>query len=319
VRITHDPFAPGMAEKYGKPGNTDNQGFDPYADSVGPGIYGGVVKRDAAGQVVIGAQYQNHNPRPGPVYANGGYTPISRALGDDAKVSALLDAYPDLVNDVSTGGAQPLHMAGMSRTNQLSAALLIARGADVEALDTYGMTPLHRMASNNLAVGAPALLAAGADPSAKGGIRQTPMDIARQSGAADVIAALQAHGKERRDVPIASIVVGGADEAKINGEYKATPASRIPPGFAAVCEQQRWDAAQLWQQLNGGATWYEAANGAYIYFNKSDRHWWIDEPQGHGVWKGRAPAHAPPQLGWVPLGDFGAPPALVATMRAPPQ
>lgn len=25
-------------------------------------------------------QYQNHNPRPGPVYAGGGYTPINEAL-----------------------------------------------------------------------------------------------------------------------------------------------------------------------------------------------------------------------------------------------
>ena len=28
-------------------------------------------------QVVIGKQYQNHNSRPGPVYAGGGYTPIN--------------------------------------------------------------------------------------------------------------------------------------------------------------------------------------------------------------------------------------------------
>merc|ERR1711998_64187 len=61
VRITHDPHAPGMAEKYGRPGETDNEGFDPYADTVGPGIYGGIVKRDAHGTVVIGRQYQNHN------------------------------------------------------------------------------------------------------------------------------------------------------------------------------------------------------------------------------------------------------------------
>merc|ERR1712146_55911 len=80
VRITHDPYAPGMAEKYGRPGETDNEGFDPYADTVGPGIYGGIVKRDAHGTVVIGRQYQNHNPRPGPVYAGGGYTPTCRAL-----------------------------------------------------------------------------------------------------------------------------------------------------------------------------------------------------------------------------------------------
>jgi len=31
VRITHDPYATGMAEKYGQPGETDNEGFDPYA------------------------------------------------------------------------------------------------------------------------------------------------------------------------------------------------------------------------------------------------------------------------------------------------
>ena len=56
VRITHDPFSPGMAEKYGLPGQTDQEGFDPYADSVGAGIYGGIVKRDADGEIVIGRQ-----------------------------------------------------------------------------------------------------------------------------------------------------------------------------------------------------------------------------------------------------------------------
>ena len=55
------------------------EGFDPYADTVGPGIYGGVVKRDAEGGVVKGAQFQGHNSRPGPVYAGGGYTPVSRS------------------------------------------------------------------------------------------------------------------------------------------------------------------------------------------------------------------------------------------------
>ena len=88
VRITHDPYARGMAEKYGAPGKTDADGFDPYADSVGPGIYGGTVKRDDMGQVVIGRQYQNHNPRPGPVYSGGGYTPTSKRLSDAAALEA---------------------------------------------------------------------------------------------------------------------------------------------------------------------------------------------------------------------------------------
>jgi len=28
--IGYDPYAPGMAAKYGAPGNTDSEGFDPY-------------------------------------------------------------------------------------------------------------------------------------------------------------------------------------------------------------------------------------------------------------------------------------------------
>merc|ERR1719453_1325921 len=182
VRITHDPYAPHMAEKYGRPGKTDNEGFDPYADTVGAGIYGGIVKRDGQGQIVIGQQYQNHNKRPGPVYAGGGYTPINQALRrGEAALKPLLDKYPDLVEDVSTGGARPLHMCGMGQDNQHATAYIIKRGANIDALDTYGMTPLHRMASNNLAVGAEALLVAGADPGNTGGIGATPMQIARSS------------------------------------------------------------------------------------------------------------------------------------------
>ena len=126
VRITHDPYARGMAEKYGAPGKTDADGFDPYADSVGPGIYGGTVKRDDMGQVVIGRQYQNHNPRPGPVYSGGGYTPTSKRLSDAAALEAWLNEHPDLVNEITTGGAQPLHNCGMSARNQGQVALLLS-------------------------------------------------------------------------------------------------------------------------------------------------------------------------------------------------
>lgn len=45
-------------------------------------------------------------------------------------------------------------MCGMSKQGELSTQLLIDAGADIFAQDTYGYTPLHRMASNNLAIGA---------------------------------------------------------------------------------------------------------------------------------------------------------------------
>lgn len=42
VRMGYDPYHPEMIAKYGPPGETDDEGFNPYADTVGPGIYGWV-------------------------------------------------------------------------------------------------------------------------------------------------------------------------------------------------------------------------------------------------------------------------------------
>ena len=38
------------------------------------------MKRDEKGEIVIGAQYQNHNSRPGPVYDERGYSLMSKAI-----------------------------------------------------------------------------------------------------------------------------------------------------------------------------------------------------------------------------------------------
>ena len=48
--------------------------------TVGAGIYGGSVQRDADGKIIIGAQYQNHNSRHGPVYDGKGYSLMSKAI-----------------------------------------------------------------------------------------------------------------------------------------------------------------------------------------------------------------------------------------------
>jgi len=306
VRITHDPFAPEMLEKYGAPGKTDSEGFDPYADTVGPGIYGGIVKRDATGKIVIGRQYQNHNPRPGPIYAGGGYTKSAEALkSPEGLLRPLLKKFPDLANDVTTGGAQPLHMCGMSRRNQDSVTVLVEFGADLEALDTYGMTPLHRMASNNLAKGAQLLIAAGADPNFRGLVGQTPAQVARSSHAWDVLKVLE--NKDKYVFPrntIKELDVMDAGMAVLNGKYSRKNSGSIPSGFRKVCEQQGWNTEKTWKKLNGPTNpWFKHHdNESYIYYNQADRKWWIDGPDGMGVYIAtNAPAHAPPAHGWQPL------------------
>lgn len=198
VRITYDPHAPGLAEKYGLPGGTDPEGFDPYADSVGPGIYGGSVERDGNGDVVIGRQYQDHNSRPGPVYDGGGYSLMSRAIhAGPEKVREILADHPGLVGEVSTGGATPLHVCGMSKKGQLSAQVLLDHGADLRAVDTYGYNALHRMASNDLDVGGEVLVRAGLDPHGKTGepySGDSPVGIARSSRAIKFLMMLQRLG-----------------------------------------------------------------------------------------------------------------------------
>jgi len=325
VRITHDPFAPGMAEKYGLPGKTDNEGFDPYADSVGAGIYGGIVKRDADGEIVIGRQYQGHNPRPGPVYSGGGYTPSTKMLTDiEGQLKPLLGRFPDLVNDVTTGGAQPLHMCGMSKSKQHAVSELVVRGADIEALDTYGFTPLHRMASNNLAEGARMLLEAGADVSSTGKAGATPMSIARESRATAVMKVLnEFEGSTGTKSNVVKLnVMGSAQVPEINGDYLAMdPSTEIPRGFDLVCKQQGWDTNDMWKRLNGvdskADTWFKhSENDSYVYWNKSDQSWWIDGPDGNGVWIVKGPSHAPPAHGWVHIASRstkGAP--MIRTFR----
>jgi len=333
VRITHDPYASGMVEKYGRPGETDGEGFDPYADTVGPGIYGGIVKRDTAtGQVVIGRQYQNHNPRPGPVYAGGGYTPMSNALRKgEAALRPLLDKYPDLVNDVSTGGARPLHMCGMGRENQKSAVFLISRGADVEALDTYGMTPLHRMASNNLPRGAEALLEARADPNNAGKCGATPLQIAQESRAAEVVQLLKRCGGSTKASPpkptappstgptreASSVVVHGSGVREVDGEYEERDPASVPKGFGITCAQMGWDTQKMWLKLSNQRTpWFEASNGSYIYWNRSDGQWWIDAPDGGGIYVALAPGTQPPTDGWKALKASDKPTPSLVEFRA---
>merc|ERR1712146_97665 len=97
--------------------------------------------------------------------------------------------------------ATPLHTCGMSRQGQLSTAVLIKAGADVDALDSYGYTPLQRMASNNLAVGAQALIDAGAqlDLCTGGGSRgETALSIALASHAMHVVQVLEKAGASRQ-------------------------------------------------------------------------------------------------------------------------
>ncbi|CAD7935534.1 unnamed protein product [Amoebophrya sp. A120] len=106
---------------------TNLDGWDPGNDTVGPGIYGGKVLYDEKNNIVYGKQYQNHNPFvDGPVYEGkgAGYSfmnSLLRAFDVDGLETAL-ERDPGLSLEISTGGATPLHFAGMIRIPNNNAA-----------------------------------------------------------------------------------------------------------------------------------------------------------------------------------------------------
>jgi hypothetical protein len=158
-------------------------------DVVGAGVYGGIVKRDTAGAVVVGDEWPEDNRAPpahNPVHSTGpyldfakftpenrGYTHIAHLImeGKRAKLEALFESIEEvearrrLANLVMTGGARPLHMCGMSRGGDASSLIetLIKFGADVNAKDNYEMTPMDRLSSNYVG-GNPLLRRHGAQP-----------------------------------------------------------------------------------------------------------------------------------------------------------
>lgn len=100
-----------------------------------------------------------------------------------------------------------------------------------------------------------------------------------------------------------AVVVAEASVEDVNGEYSARSPDVIPAGFAATCAQMRWEPGQMWKQLSDGRRlWFEAENGSYIYWNRSDGCWWIDAPSGAGVYIQRSADELPPTGGkWEAL------------------
>lgn len=108
------------------------------------------------------------------------------AKGDADMVRALIEAGAN-VNAKDDYGYTPLHRAA-GRSRVYIAGMLIEAGADVNASDIFGMTPLHEAAINGDAGDvASVLIEAGADVNAKDDYGKTPLHMAAERGHADMV------------------------------------------------------------------------------------------------------------------------------------
>ena len=125
-----------------------------------------------------------------PLYWVSNASPSDGAAGA-AVVSALVQAGASVNAREKIRHCSALHMAAR-RGNVLIAQALLEGGADVEARDKYGDTPLHRAVKCGQPDMVAFLLAHGADGQAKGKGGQTPQQAARGERIQHV---LQAHNK----------------------------------------------------------------------------------------------------------------------------
>ncbi len=133
---------------------------------------------------------------PGLLYAEvlQGWTPLHFAARcGRQEVAALLLSKGAAVDAQDEVGRTPLHEAAWSGDTPV-AELLIAKGADVNAKDPRGWTPLHSAALNGHKGVVQLLLAKGADINAKARGEETPLKTSISMGQDGIADLLRKHG-----------------------------------------------------------------------------------------------------------------------------
>ncbi|MDR3737836.1 MAG: ankyrin repeat domain-containing protein [Terracidiphilus sp.] len=134
------------------------------------------------------------NPNAAHSFAGDGWTPLhlAAAFGTTAAVSTLLagGARLDAVSQ-NTQKNQPLHAALALGRNPETIRLLLAQGADANARQAGGFTPLFSAAAADRRDLVELLLAHGALPSLPSDDGKTPAQYARERGHAELAAWLE--------------------------------------------------------------------------------------------------------------------------------
>ena len=152
------------------------------------------AEAEAEAEIARFAEAIGHQPSPTGRDANG-WTDLHRAARENLReVAALLLEKGAAVNAKDNDGDTPLHDAARSNAREV-AALLLEKGAAVNAEDDNGLTPLHSAASSNARDTAVLLLKKGAAVNAKARFYgTTPLAIALEYGADETAALLRQHG-----------------------------------------------------------------------------------------------------------------------------
>ena len=113
--------------------------------------------------------------------------------GAHDRLRELLSANPKLANAATSFQRTPLHSAAYNHGQRETMEILVANGATIEAQDNDKRTPLHLAMWSNTNI-VPALLDAGANPNALDRLGETPLHLAAHACRPEMISLLLKHG-----------------------------------------------------------------------------------------------------------------------------
>jgi ankyrin repeat protein len=177
------------------------------------------------------------------------------AAGDLARVKALLEKNPQLLDARDETGRTPLHWACRGVHIEV-VGFLVEGGADVNAQDDSAVTPLHSVASRGHVEAATVLIGKGARLDAKMYDLTTPLHLAAQKGRSEVAALLLEKGApiDARDALEGTPLLAAALEGK--SAVVELLANRILAENPAVLNCVDYDG---WTALHGAANTGRAA------------------------------------------------------------
>jgi ankyrin repeat protein len=154
---------------------------------------------DDPGSAILAAMYHNKREEAQRLAAEAGSLNIweAAALGNDDRVSALLDGDASLANAFAPDGHTPAGLAAFFAP-AATTKLLLERGASVAAAAHNAMKvqPLHAAVAARNAGAVALLLEGGADPNARQQIGYTPLMGAAGAGRNDMVDLLLARGAD---------------------------------------------------------------------------------------------------------------------------
>eukprot|EP00639_Heterosigma_akashiwo_P033979 CAMPEP_0194726286 /NCGR_PEP_ID=MMETSP0296-20130528/30484_1 /TAXON_ID=39354 /ORGANISM="Heterosigma akashiwo, Strain CCMP2393" /LENGTH=131 /DNA_ID=CAMNT_0039631185 /DNA_START=89 /DNA_END=484 /DNA_ORIENTATION=+ len=117
-----------------------------------------------------------------------------------------------------------------------------------------------------------------------------------------------------------TVKVSGAGSNELNGLYQMQDPLVIPSGFTKTCVKMRWNDEMMWDQLTNKRTpWFEKQDGAYIYYNRGDSRWWIDDSDGQGIYivECKGEPSLPPASGYQMLTSAEPPAPILEILEVP--